>query len=123
MLLFLAEADQDLRLGLQMLLHQEPGLHIVGMAVQVDRLLVRVEASQADLLLINWRLPGASMEGLLFDIRGLDSPPKIVALSIKPEDKVLALSAGADAFISMNSPPDELLEVIRSIKKAINSPS
>ncbi len=123
MLLFLAEADQDLRLGLQMLLHQEPGLHIVGMAVQADRLLVRVEASQADLLLLDWRLPGASIEDLLSDIRGLDPPLKIIVLSIKPEDKVLALSAGADAFIPMNAPPDELLEVIRSIKKAINSPS
>jgi len=120
MLLFLAEADQDLRLGLQMLLHQEPGLHIVGMAVQVDRLLVRVEASQADLLLLEWRLPGASMEDLLSDIRGLKNPPKIVVLSVDSEDKALALSAGADAFISMNAPPNDLVALVRSMKQTTN---
>jgi len=101
-----------------MLLHQEPGLHIVGMAIQADGLLVQVEASQADLLLLDWRLPGASVVDLLSDIHGLETPPKIIALSINPVDEALALSAGADAFIPMNAPPDELLEVVRSLEKS-----
>jgi len=123
MLIFLAESDQDLRLGFQMLLHQERGVHVIGMAVQAEGLLVQVEASQADVLFLNWCLPGASSEDLLSDIQGLKTPPKIVVFSIKPEDKALALSAGADAFISMNAPPDELMEVVRSLMQVINSVS
>jgi two-component system invasion response regulator UvrY len=118
MLIFLAESDQDLRLGFQMLLHQERGVHVIGMAVQGNGLLAQLEASQADVLFLNWRLPSASIENLLSEIRGLDTTPKIVVLSVNPEDKALALSAGADAFISMNAPPDELLEVVRSLEKS-----
>ena len=118
MMIFLAESDHNVRLGIQMLLHQEAGLHVVGMAIQADGLLVRVEASQADLLLLDWRLVGASIEVLLSDIQGLKTPPKIVVLSVDSEDKALALSAGADAFIGMNAQPDKILEVVRSLKNA-----
>jgi DNA-binding NarL/FixJ family response regulator len=119
MLIFLAESDQDLRIGLQMLLHQEPGMHVVGMAIQTEGLLVQLEASQADLLILDWRLPGASGRDLLSEIRGLESPPKIVVLSVKSEDKSKVLSAGADGFISKNEPPNELLRVVRSLKRAV----
>ena len=56
------------------------------------------------------------MQGVLSDIRGLESPPKIVVLSIKPEDQEPAFSAGADAFSSKNAPPEKLLEVILSLR-------
>ena len=121
MLIFLAESDQALRLGLQMLLHQESGMHVIGMAVQADGLLVQVEASHADVLILDWQLPGASIQDLLSDIRGLETPPKIVVLSINPEEKAPALSAGADAFISKNAPPDDLVEVVRSLKQTVSS--
>ena len=94
----------------------------IALAVQTDGLLVQLEASKADLLLLDWRLPCASIEDLISDIRGLETPPKIVVLSIKPEDKALVLTCGADAFIPMNAPPDKLLEVIRSLGRAtVNS--
>ena len=60
------------------------------------------------------------MEDLLSDIRGLKNPPKIVVLSVDSEDKVLALSAGADAFISMNAPPNDLVALVRSMKQTTN---
>jgi len=117
MLIFLAESDQNLRLGIQMLLHQEAGMHVIGMAIQAGGLLVQVEASQAEVLILDWRLPGAPIKDLLSAIRVLEAPPKIVVLSVSPEDKEPALSASADAFIGKNAPPDELLEVVRSLKK------
>jgi DNA-binding NarL/FixJ family response regulator len=123
MLIFLAESDQNLRLGMQMLLHQEAGMHVIGMAIQADGLLVQIEASQAEVLILDWHLPGASMPGLLSDIRALVSPPKVVVLSVNPEVRTQALSAGADAFIGKNAPPDELLEVVCSMKEKVNSAS
>lgn len=103
-----------------MLLHQEAGIHVIGMAIQAEGLLVQVEASQAEVLILDWHLPGASMPELLSDICRLESPPKIVVLSVNPEVKVQALSAGANAFIGKNAPPDELLEVVRSMKEVVN---
>jgi DNA-binding NarL/FixJ family response regulator len=116
MRLFIADGNSSVRLSLQMYLQQEPGLYVTGMASEAEGLCAQLEASQPDVLLLDSHLPGATMQGLLTDIRGLESPPKIVVLSIKPEDKEPAISAGADAFSSKNAPPEELLEVIRSLR-------
>ena len=118
MQIFLAETDQHLRLAVQMLIHQEAGMEVVGVAIQVDGLLVQVEASQAEALILDWNLRGASMPDLIFAIRGLPSPPNIVVLAVNPDLKDAALAAGADAFVSKNAPPDELLEIIQSFKKS-----
>ena len=117
MRIYVADVNKDVRLGLQMLLHQEAGVQVVGTAAQASGLLVQVEASQADVLLLDWQLPGASMTELISDLRALKPPPKIVILSVKPEIEAPALSAGADAFVSKSAPPEELLEVVRSLKE------
>jgi DNA-binding NarL/FixJ family response regulator len=121
MQIFIAEPDSNLRLGLQMLLHQEAGMHVVGMAIKADGLLVQIEASYADLLIMNGRLPGANMPDLIQDIKEFPAPPKIIVLSVNPELKADVLAAGADAFVAKNAPPDQLLEVIRSVKVTANS--
>ena len=118
MRLFIADADPALRVSMQMLLHQKPGMHVIGIAVQAKGLLVQVEASQPDVLLLDSHLPGAPMTELLEEILGLDYPPKVVVLAVNPAVEAPALSAGADAFINKNGPPDELLRVLRSLKKS-----
>ena len=115
MRIYVADMNKDIRLGLQMLLHQEAGVQVVGTAAQAKGLLVQVKASQADVLLLDWPLRGASMTELLSDLRALNPPPKIVVLSVKPEVKAPVLSAGADAFVSKSAQPDELLKVIHSL--------
>jgi DNA-binding NarL/FixJ family response regulator len=117
MRLFIADGNSSVRLALQMYLQQEPGMYVTGMATEAEGLAAQVEASLPDLLLLDSYLPGASMQDLLSEIQGLEAPPKIVVLSIKPEVKESALSAGADAFISKNAPPEEMLELIRSFRE------
>ena len=113
MQIFVAESNEDLRVGLQMILHRDAGLHVIGMAVQAEGLLAQLEALQAEVLILDWHLSGASMPELVGDICQLESPPKIIALSVKPEEEGQALSAGADVFVNKNRPPDELLEALR----------
>ncbi len=123
MRLYIADMNKNVRLGLQMVLHQEAGVQVVGTAAQAEGLLAQVEASQADVLLLDWQLPGASMTELISDLRALNPPPKIVVLSVRSEIEAPALSAGADAFVSKSAPPEELLEVVRSLKEGkVNSP-
>ena len=117
MRLFIADGNSSVRLALQMYLQQEPGIYVTGMATEAEGLPAQVQASQPDVLLLDSFLPGASMQDLLSDIRELEAPPKIVVLSIKPEVKEPALSAGADAFIGKNAPPEDMLELIRSFRE------
>ena len=121
MRLFIADARSEMRFALMMYLGQEPGLHVTGIAVDAQSLLAQVKATQPDIVLVDWQLPGASIQDLLADIRGLASPPKIVVLAVNPEVKASALAAGADAFISKNVPSNELLRAIRSLKKTMET--
>ena len=63
MRLFIADADQELRLALQMLLHQEPGMPVVGIAVRAKGLVAQAAASQPDVVLLDWCLPGQPAPG------------------------------------------------------------
>jgi DNA-binding NarL/FixJ family response regulator len=116
MRLFIADADRQLRVGLQILLHQQPGMQVIGMAVNANGLLDQVKACEPDVLLLDWRLPGIPVTELIAHLRTLNSPPKVIVLSIRSEKKSAAKAAGADAFFSKNRPPDELLEHLRTIR-------
>ena len=118
MRLFIADGNSSVRLALQMYLQQEPGLYVTGMAAEAQGMPAQVEASRPDALLLDSHLPGAPMTELLEEILGLDYPPKVVVLAVNPAVEAPALSAGADAFINKNGPPDELLRVLRSLKKS-----
>ena len=119
MRLFIADARSEIRIALMMYLSREPGIQVTGIAIEAPGLLAQVRATQPDVVLLDWQLPGASMQDLLADIRRLAAPPKIVVLSVNPEIEAPALAAGADAFISKNEPPDQLLETVRLLKKTV----
>jgi len=116
MRIFIASADSMLRLSLQLLLEDEPGMAVIGIADRSDGLLAQVGASQPEVLLLDWELTKQEPIDLIGDVQHLEHRPKIVALSINPQVKETALAAGACDFISKNVPPDDLLPVLRKIR-------
>ena len=118
--IFIACADERLRIAMLLLLEQEPGIFVVGITDRLPGLLVHLEASQPDVLLLEWELSFKSMAKLLSDIHNLEYPPKIVLLSSRPEEKEKITAAGADHFISKDAPPDELLPFLTNISYPIN---
>ena len=106
-------------MGLQMILHRDAGMHVIGMAVQAEGLLAQLEAVHAEALSLDWHLPGASMRELVGEICQLEVPPKILVLSVDSGEEGEALGAGADVFISKNRPPEELLEVLHSMVEGL----
>ncbi len=111
---FVACSDERLRIALLLRLQVEPGLAVVGITDRLTSLLPQLEAADAEVLLLEWDLPGQSIADLLSSIRGLRNPPKIISFS-KPEEKEQILAAGADHFICMNSPPDGLPLIIKGL--------
>jgi DNA-binding NarL/FixJ family response regulator len=118
MRIFIASADKMFRFALQMLLEDEPGMVVIGISDRSDGLLTQMEAAQPEVLLLDWELTKPAPINLLDDLRRLEHPPKIIALSINPQVKETALAAGACDFISKNVPPDELLPILRKIRLA-----
>ena len=116
MRIFVAESNEDLRVGLQMILHRDASMHVIGITAQAKGLLAQMEALRPDVLILDWHLSGSLMQELVGTICQHESPPKILVLSDKPEEERETVAAGADMFINKNRPPEELLAALRLLE-------
>lgn len=112
MRVLLAEDQPKVRFALRVLLERQPGIHIVGEAVDADELLDQSREACPDLVLLAWGLPGQKMTDLIGALHSLCPRLAVVALSGRPEAQISALAAGADAFVSKGEPADHLLAAI-----------
>ena len=112
MRILLADHRSKIRFALCALLEQQPGVEIVGEAVDAGELLTLAETVAPDLVLLDWKLWGLVADDLLSALRKVCSGVRIIALSSRPEERQAALDAGADAFVSKIDPPERLLAVI-----------
>lgn len=115
MQILLADDQPKVRLGLRLLLEQEEWTSVVGEAAEAESLLAQVEATQPDLILLDWSLQGSGRPDLLPALRDCCPGLAVVVLSGQPDAEQEALDAGADAFVSKADPPELLLEAIRTV--------
>jgi len=116
MRIFLASADERLRLGLLMLLNQEPGMIVVGMSDRYQGLLAQLEGSQPDVLLLDWELSVQPAKELLTKVRNVESQPKIIVLTARTLKMETIIEAGANYLIYKDAPPDELLPILNKMQ-------
>jgi len=112
MRVLLADDNPKVRYALNALLKRRPEIIVVGEANDAKELMAIISLSEADLLLIDWRLPGLTEVGSIPALRQARPELMIVALSGRPELSQEALSAGADDFVSKMDPPESLLGAI-----------
>ena len=115
MRILLADDQPKVRLGLRLLLEQEEWASVVGEAAEAESLLMQVEESQPDLVLLDWSLQSSDRPDLLPALRGCCPELAVVVLSGQPDAEQQALGAGADAFVSKADPPELLLATIRAV--------
>ncbi len=117
MRILVADNRPRVRFALRVLLEEQPGLRIVGDAAHGQNLLIQVEATHPNLLLLSWELPGWSEEGLCL-LRKVCPKLYVIVLSGRQAARRAALAAGADAFVSKIAPPPEaLLAAIEAAKR------
>ncbi len=113
--IFIACADERLRIALVIFLEGEPGLAVVGFTDRLENLLPQFEAAQAEVLLLEWQLALPSLKEILDRVHQLPHPHKVIYFSGNPEERQQILAAGADYVILKNAPPDELLPILSKI--------
>ena len=113
--IFIACDDERLRIALLIFLEGEPGLTVVGFTDRLENLLPQLEASQAEVLLLEWQLGHPTLKATLDKVRRLPRPHKIIYFLGNPEERQKVLDAGADYVILKNAPPDELLPILNKI--------
>ena len=114
MRILLASARFDLRLALEILLREEPGIDIVGTAGEAASVRSLLRSSLPDLLILDWDLPGHDPSHLLAETKRLRCRPEVIVLGRYESARQEALAAGADAFVLGSDLPDVLVAAIRN---------
>jgi DNA-binding NarL/FixJ family response regulator len=112
----LADRQENVRSALRLLLEQEAGMRIAAEVDDARNLLDAALSAQADLILLDWNLPGADTTQLIADLRATAPDIHIIALSGRPEGATSALCAGCNAFVSKGDPPETLLAALDAIQ-------
>jgi DNA-binding NarL/FixJ family response regulator len=102
-----------------MLLVRQPGLEVVGEAATAEDLVVRVDATRPDLLLLHWRLD-EEMPDLIATLKRNHPRLGVIALSVRQEACQPALDAGAQEFVCKMDPPEKLLAAIERVRVGHN---
>jgi|SRR5688572_27569171 len=113
--LLLVDNQTQVRRGLQMRLHLEPDMRVVGEADNGATALTLIQELQPDVVLLDlemWRLDGLAT---LASLGESGWPGAIVVLSLHDDEVTLkrVLSAGAAAFVSKQAGDVPLLAAIR----------
>ncbi|WP_129676867.1 response regulator transcription factor [Candidatus Chloroploca sp. Khr17] len=113
--ILLADDQASVRAALRLRLEQEPNFAIVGEAADATGLLLLVGQCPAELVLLDWELPGLPAIHLVRLLHDEQPGLKIIAMSSRPEAHQPALQAGATAFLSKGAPPEDLLKALASL--------
>jgi DNA-binding NarL/FixJ family response regulator len=113
----LADDEGMIRAGLRMLLEFQPDIEVVGEAADGAEALDVVLRTRPDVVLIDIRMP--RVDGIEASRRIIEELPatKIIVLTTFDEDAYVtsALRAGVSGFLLKVSPPEQLLDAVRTV--------
>lgn len=116
MRIILATGDTDLRLAIQLMLSEEPGLKIIGSASDCAGLIALIKSTQPDLALVDWDLPECNIEDFIREVKPIDSKTKLSIFVLgKRSTKAAAVQAGADDYLVKGDPPNMMLDAFRQL--------
>lgn len=114
--IFVASADENLRLALLIFLDHQPGMVVVGLSDRLAGLHAQVTGAQPGVLILDWELLADMHTQFLTNLHNLENPPKVIILTSQSYLKQDILAKGADFCICKDAPPDNLLSVLHQIQ-------
>jgi two-component system invasion response regulator UvrY len=117
--LLLADDHPVVREGLRRIVADNPGLEVVGEAVNGDEVLTVLRRSPADVVLLDISMPGPGFLQVLESLRSEHPTVAVLVLSMHPEDQyaVRALRSGAAGYLTKDHSPEQLVEAIRKVHR------
>jgi DNA-binding NarL/FixJ family response regulator len=114
MRVLIADPSAKIRQAMHIFLADLPAVTIIGEIDEGQNLLFQARQMRPDLMVLNRDLAGLPMNNLLFALKKLEPPPKIIIFSRISDGESAARLAGADAFVSIFDPPEQLLACINA---------
>jgi DNA-binding NarL/FixJ family response regulator len=115
----LAVPDTDLRLSIELLLSEEPGVVIAGVASETEGLLALIASTKPDIVILDWDLPGRPAADRLIQTSLIPDQPQFIVLGSRLAAREEARQAGMTAFVVKGEPPELLLTAYRQTKMEI----
>jgi len=111
--ILLADDDPKVRSALRLLLEQDSLSDDIEEVENTESLLKWAAEGKADLVLLDWYLPGLQQPAHVFAHLRQNSPAlKIIAMGGDNQSRQIALALGADIFISKSDQPEELIKAV-----------
>jgi DNA-binding NarL/FixJ family response regulator len=109
MRLLVSAAESDLRLSLELLFSEQPGVHIVGTASEGDGLQALIRTTKPDIVIADWHLSERPLSTIIFHTIERSNPPQFIVLTNNDTESQIALNSGANFAVVKGAPPDQLL--------------
>ena len=116
MRILIAEPVKEACSALRLFLGQQAGCDVIGEVCQSEQLLDRVVLEKPDVLLVDWGMLGREPVALLREMKAVHDPLYVIVLSTRPERRLQALQAGANAFVSKGDWPERMLKALSESK-------
>ncbi|GAA1541951.1 response regulator transcription factor [Brevibacterium picturae] len=123
----LVDDQEMIRMGLRMVLESQPGIEVVGEADDGDTALDLLERVEADVVLMDVRMPQMNGVEATHRIREREDAPKVLILTTFDLDEYAydGLRAGASGFLLKDTPIEDVTAAIQHIHNgdAVVAPS
>lgn len=113
MQVIIADNNPESRQALVHLLEMHPGINVLGEAEDANLLLSLVREHSVDVVIADYNLPGIPLIELIYAARFMRPSIRFIVISDDVVNARLALSAGADIFVSRNESHDRLLATLQ----------
>ncbi|WP_432147246.1 response regulator transcription factor [Streptomyces sp. bgisy029] len=109
--------EQLIRMAVRLVLDGESDLTVVAEAADGEEALVAVREKTPDVVLIDVRMPGRDGVSWTRELLALDRPPRVIVLTAFDSDALVldALRAGALGFVLKHTPPDRIIDAVRTV--------
>ncbi|WP_299569896.1 response regulator transcription factor [uncultured Williamsia sp.] len=113
----LVDDEWLVRAGIRTMIGGEPDIEVVGEAADGAGVVDLVLETNADVVLMDLRMPQVNGIDATLAIRDLPDPPHVVVLTTFDADDLVvrALRAGASGFLVKDTPPGDLVAAIRAV--------
>ena len=112
--------------GLAMILDAQPDMRVAWQASDGDDAIIQHALNPADILLVDIQMPHTDGLTATKQLAAAGGPGRVVILTTYDIDEYVpaAIEAGASGFLLKNTPPDQLVDAIRTVHRgdAIISP-
>ncbi|MEU0619540.1 response regulator transcription factor [Streptomyces rubiginosohelvolus] len=109
--------EQLIRMAVRLVIDGESDLTVVGEAADGEEALALVREKTPDVVLMDVRMPGRDGVSWTRELLALDRPPRVIVLTAFDSDALVldALRAGALGFVLKHTPPDRIIDAVRTV--------